>query len=144
MVVNKVASLFLVHILNTLDDTVISKKKILNDVLLTLDDNANDRVFQNIFLGMFNPKSKRYFTDDEIEAFNTLQEHSTSKKESSVRRMELLQVFVKPLEIFYEEKMQFYLHDIAKNPLLGKVLAGRIELGGVDQSDAMDELFRQI
>jgi len=45
MVTNKVASLFIVHILNTLDDTVISKKKIINDVLLTIDENANDKCF---------------------------------------------------------------------------------------------------
>lgn len=45
MVVNKVASLFLVHVLNSLDDTVMSKKKILNDILLTLDDNIEDRTF---------------------------------------------------------------------------------------------------
>ena len=51
---------------------------------------------------------------------------------------------MKPLEIFYEEKMQYYVADIAKNPLLGKVLASRIELGDIDKSDAMDELFRQI
>lgn len=72
MVVNKVASLFLVHVLNTLDDTVMSKKKILNDILLTLDDNINERVFQNIFLGMYTPNSKRYFTDEDIEAFEAL------------------------------------------------------------------------
>ena len=42
MAVNKVASLFLVHILNTLDDTVMSKKKIINDILLTLYDNVNE------------------------------------------------------------------------------------------------------
>ena len=45
MVVNKVASLFLVHVLNSLDDTVISKKKIINDILLTLDDNVNEQVY---------------------------------------------------------------------------------------------------
>ena len=42
MAVNKVASLFLVHVLNTLDDTVISKKKIINDILLTLDDHVDE------------------------------------------------------------------------------------------------------
>lgn len=144
MVVNKVASLFLVHILNTLDDTVMSKKKILNDILLTVDDNAGDKVFQTIFLGIFSPKSRRYFTPEDIEAFEALQEHSTSKKEPQVRRLELLQIFVKPLEIFYEEKMQTFLLEIAQHPLLTKVFASRIEIGGLDDSDAMDELFRQI
>ena len=72
MVTNKVASLFIVHVLNTLDDTVISKKKILNDVLLTIDENANDKSFQNIFLGIFCPNSKRFFTDDDIKAFEAL------------------------------------------------------------------------
>ena len=40
--------------------------------------------------------------------------------------------------------MQFYLQDIAKNPLLAKVLAARVEIGEIEKSDCMDELFRQI
>ena len=40
--------------------------------------------------------------------------------------------------------MQFYLQDIAKNPLLAKVLAARVEIGEIEISDCMDELFRQI
>ena len=55
MITNKVAHLFILHILNTLDDTVISKKKILNDILITIDENINDRCFQNIFLGIYAP-----------------------------------------------------------------------------------------
>jgi len=38
--------------------------------------------------------------------------------------------------------MSYYLQDIAKNPMLAKVLAARIELGDIDKSDAMDEMFR--
>jgi len=61
MITNKIAHLFILHTLNTLDDTVISKKKILNDILLTIDDNIGDKCFQNIFLGICQPLSKRYF-----------------------------------------------------------------------------------
>ena len=45
MAVNKIASLFIINILNNLYDTVISKKKIINDLLLIIDDNINDRSF---------------------------------------------------------------------------------------------------
>lgn len=45
MTTNKIAHLFLVHILNNLDDTVISKKKILSDIMLTIDENINDKAF---------------------------------------------------------------------------------------------------
>jgi len=89
-VTNKVAHLFILHMLNTLDDTVISKKKLLNDVLMTVDDNASDKCFQNIFIGMFNPKSSRYFVKADIDAFEANQELTTSKKEPSVRRLELM------------------------------------------------------
>ena len=61
MITNKVAHLFIVHVVNTLDDTVNTKKKILNDILITVDENINDRCFQNIFLGIINPKSRRFF-----------------------------------------------------------------------------------
>lgn len=62
MITNKVAHLFIVHIVNNLDDTVSSKKKILNDILLTVDDNINDKCFQNLLIGIYSPSSKRYFT----------------------------------------------------------------------------------
>jgi hypothetical protein len=62
MITNKVAHLFILHILNNLDDTVMSKKKILNDILLTIDENVSDKCFQNIFIGIVAPNSKRFFT----------------------------------------------------------------------------------
>jgi hypothetical protein len=34
--------------------------------------------------------------------------------------------------------------DIAKNQLLAKVFESRIEIGDVEKSDCMDEMFRQI
>ena len=40
--------------------------------------------------------------------------------------------------------MQGFLTNIRDHPLLTKVLAARIEIGGVNESDCMDELFRQI
>jgi len=90
MITNKVAHLFILHILNTLDDTVISKKKILNDILITIDENINDKCFQNIFLGIYAPNSKRYFSEDEVHCFEFNKELSTSKKDPIKRREELM------------------------------------------------------
>jgi hypothetical protein len=50
MIKNKVAHLFIVHVLNNLDDTVMSKKKILSDILLTIYDYINERSFYDLFL----------------------------------------------------------------------------------------------
>jgi len=144
MITNKVAHLFIVHIINNLDDTVISKKKIINDILLTVDENINDRCFQNIFLGIYAPKSRRFFGQEEVEAFEIYQEHTTSKKDPIVRRDELIKLVTKPLETFYEEHMLIYVMDITKNPLFIKVLQARIEIGEFKSSDAMDEMFRQV
>jgi len=58
--------------------------------------------------------------------------------------MELLKIITGPLEKFYEEHMHFYLMDILNNPLLAKVIQGRIELGNVAESDAVDDLIRQV
>jgi len=144
MVTNKIAHLFIIHVLNNLDDTVISKKKLLNDILLTVDDNIGDKCFTNIFLGVYAPKSKRYFIKEEVDAFEAMIEHSTSKKDSAVRRVELMNICTKPLETFFEEHMLWYLMDTTKSPLLARVFAARIELGEVKESDAIDEMFRQI
>lgn len=122
MTTNKIAHLFIIHVLNNLDDTVISKKKIINDILLTIDDNMIDRSFQNIFIGIIDPNSKRYFAKEDIEAFEAHMELTTSKKEPGSRRSELIQSFIPTLEKFYEENMQFYINDINKHPLLAKVV----------------------
>jgi hypothetical protein len=93
---------------------------------------------------MINPKAKRYFSPEDIIAFEAHQEHTSSKKDAGVRRMELLKIITKPLETFFEEHMQFYLMDISKNPLLAKIFQSRIEIGDFKNSDAVDEMFRQI
>ena len=56
--------------------------------------------------------------------------------------MELLQIITKPLEVFFEENMLYYLMDTEKNHLLAKTLAARIEIGEVEKSDAIDEMLR--
>jgi hypothetical protein len=40
---------------------------------------------------------------------STLEQMSTSKKSSAVRASELFKIAAKPLEIFFEEKLQYYL-----------------------------------
>jgi len=142
MITNKIAHLFIVHILNSLDDTVISKKKILSDVLLTLEENKSDDSFVKLFMGIYAPNNKRYFGVDEIAAFTSMKEHTSSKKDDAQRRTELMQIVTGPLEKFFEENMLWYLMDTQKNPLLARTLSSRIELGQVRNSDAVDEMFR--
>ena len=45
MSTNRIASLFITHILNTLDDTVISKKKIIHDLLLNVDEGIEEKCY---------------------------------------------------------------------------------------------------
>ena len=45
MATNKIAHLFLIHVANNLDDTQLTKKKLLHDVLLSLDDHIADPSF---------------------------------------------------------------------------------------------------
>ena len=55
MSTNKVASLFLVHILNTLDDTTIAHKLILRELIVNFDELIEDKTCQKLFIGLFNP-----------------------------------------------------------------------------------------
>jgi hypothetical protein len=109
MSLNRVAHLFIIHILNNLDDTVVSKKKIIHDLMLKIDDNVTEKTFQNIFIGIYAPNSKRHFDAEEIAAFEAFQEHTTSKKDAATRRLELMQAVCGPLEKFFEEGMAAYL-----------------------------------
>lgn len=45
MLTNKVAHLFLIHIITTLDDTQLTKKKILHDALKVIDDHIGDKSY---------------------------------------------------------------------------------------------------
>ena len=45
MLTNKVAHLFLIHVFTTLDDTQLSKKKILHEALKVVDDQINDKCY---------------------------------------------------------------------------------------------------
>ena len=45
MISNKIAHLFIVHILNTLDDTTILKKKIVSELIKSLDELINDKFY---------------------------------------------------------------------------------------------------
>ena len=61
MFTNKIAHLFIIHVINTLDDTTLTKKKILMELLKNVDELITDKCYQQILTGIFTPKSKRYF-----------------------------------------------------------------------------------
>lgn len=45
MFTGKLTSVFLVHIINTLDDTTLTKKKITSEMLKLIDDLINDKMY---------------------------------------------------------------------------------------------------
>ena len=45
MAINRMAHLFVIHVANNLDDTQLTKKKVMHDVLLKLDDHIEDFFF---------------------------------------------------------------------------------------------------
>ena len=45
MALNRIAHLFLIHVANNLDDTQLTKKKVLHEVLLKIDENIEDPSF---------------------------------------------------------------------------------------------------
>lgn len=145
MFTNRLAHLFLIHILLNLDDTTLSKKKILTELLKSIDELINEKTYQNIYMGIFTPKSKQVFLPEEIEAFSAFQDKTSSKKPEKVRREELLKVILKPLSTFFEEHLQFYLEEINKNPLLKGVLKAIVEVGMTEEyQDLTDEMLRQL
>lgn len=55
MVGNKVAHLYLIHVANTLDDTQLTKKKLLHEVLKLVDDSITDKMYQNVLISVLLP-----------------------------------------------------------------------------------------
>jgi hypothetical protein len=157
MVTNKLAHLFIIHIANTLDDTQLTKKKILHEALKLLDDHIEDRCFQSVLISALTPpvqsaqkdKDSKVFynpfiTAEDIKCFKAGQEHSTSKKEAMTRHRELVKIVQKPLEIFFEEKLQYYLLEPKGNPVLKALLVAIASNCTFEASDMLDELLRQV
>jgi len=105
MFTNKMAHLFIIHILSVLDDTTLTKKKIITELLKCLDEMINEKFYQNIFMGIFTPRSKAVFSTEELDCFNAFADKTTSKKSDGQRRLELLKMTLKPMEAFFEEHL---------------------------------------
>jgi hypothetical protein len=50
MVVNRIAHLFLIHVAYTLDDTQLTKKKLLHEAIKVVDDNINNTFYQSVLI----------------------------------------------------------------------------------------------
>lgn len=108
MLTNKIAHLFLIHVITNLDDTQLTKKKILHEALKVVDDNITDKCYQAVLLSAICPPEqfrKQFLTEDEAACLNMYSKKSTSKKDVNVRQAELVKIVQKPLEAFFEEKL---------------------------------------
>lgn len=124
---NKIGHLFVLHILNNLDDTQLSKKKIISELLKSVDELFNDKYYQQIIIGMLQPQSKRYFMPEEIDALEAYADKSTSKKSQQVRRQELIKGVLKPYATFLEENISYYVMEVNKNHVLRCLLQVVVE-----------------
>lgn len=57
-------------------------------------------------------------TQEDHETFTLLKSMTTSKKDDAIRAHELFKIAQKPLEMFFEEKLQYYLQAILEQPVL--------------------------
>ena len=55
MILNRIAHLFIIHVINNLDDTQLTKKKILNEAIIKIDDNLDDSSYQNVLISALSP-----------------------------------------------------------------------------------------
>ena len=67
---------------------------------------------------------------------------STSKKDRRVRAAELFKIVQKPLEMFYEEKLSYFLLDTKPNRIMKSLFVALAENGEAAGSDLVDEMMR--
>ena len=67
---------------------------------------------------------------------------STSKKDTVTRHKELVKIVQKPLETFFEEKLQYYLQEPKGNILMKALFIAIAAQGNADESDLVDEFLR--
>ena len=105
MVTNRIAHLFIIHVANNLDDTQLTKKKLMHDVLIKIDDHIDDFSFQNVLNASLMPleveksangelkyKSNGILTAEELSNMSLFLSKSTSKKDRKVRSSELFKI----------------------------------------------------
>ena len=106
MALNKIAHLFLIHVANNLDDTQLTKKKVLHEVLLKIDENIEDFFYQNVLNGALSPleeeqtqdstqsvyKRNTFITQDELSSMSLFLDKSASKKDRQIRGRELFKI----------------------------------------------------
>jgi len=105
MAVNRIANLFLIHVANNLDDTQLTKKKMMHDLLLKIDDCIEDFHFQNVLNSALLPlqtekkedgtivyKPNSYLTQDDLSMMSLFLEKTTAKKDRTVRGKELFKI----------------------------------------------------
>lgn len=126
MVVNKIAHLFVIHVANTLDDTQLTKKKILHEAIKVIDDHIEDHFYQSVLISALTQQApiekpakadkkinkvfyNSFLTVDDLKCLQSGHAFSTSKKDPVTRHHELVKIVQKPLEHFFEEKLTYYL-----------------------------------
>ena len=156
MSTNRIAHLFIVHVANNLDDTQLTKKKVLHDVLVKIDDHIEDFSFQTVLNASLMPleteekdgriqyKNNSLITPDELQSMSLFLDKSTSKKDRKIRSGELFKIVQKPLEMFYEERLSYQLLDTKPNKVMKNLFVGLAEQGEASQSDLVDEMLRQV
>ena len=90
MATNKIAHLYLAHVANTLDDTQLTKKKLLHECIKGIDDMIGDKCFQTVIISSLlrtgeTELKNNSLTASDLVSFNTLIEHTTSKKDNATR-----------------------------------------------------------
>lgn len=112
-----------------------------------MDDLVSDKCYQSFTIASLLPPNgpkNTLLTKEDHEAFNCLQTHSSSKKDPVIRAQELFKVVQKPLELFFEEKLSYYLQNIKEQPILRALCVAICHYGAAKESDFIDEFARHL
>ena len=158
MATNKIAHLFLIHVANNLDDTQLTKKKLMHDILVKIDDHIDDLCFRTVLNTTLLPleveknkqsgeteyKRNANIASDELQSMSLFLDKSTAKKDRAVRARELFKIVQKPLEMFFEERLSYYLLDVKPNTVMKNLFVALAANGEAGSSDVVDEMVRQV
>jgi hypothetical protein len=141
MATNPIASVFLVKIVSSYDDTPTMKKYVVNDLVTNFEELVEDEVALKIYIGILNPKCKQIFSPPEAEALSVSEEDTTSRKDPDNRLEEVLGALGQEIARFLEEKMSLYVNE--KSPiLLREMIRYSIKTGAYE--DLLEQFYRDL
>jgi len=122
MLISHLGTLFLLKILLVIDDTVLTKKLIIDRILELLPDIIENQYTTRMMCAICTENIGKYYANDDVEILKYSQ-FNTSRKEDSARKQEIMEHFIEGLSEALPNLMADHLNNRGFSEFLGELIS---------------------